>query len=160
MLYKRIFWKSQQERLWDVLRNTRYLETNGRKQVMRKEGKSSIIHACTLLESPSQSRFIECVLSHFSHVRFFVTLWTVARQATLSMGLSRQEYWSGLPCPPLGDLPDPGIEPRSPALQADSLPSELQGKLTLIILKFLHILNLRLCRTLTVQQLRYTYTHM
>ena len=113
MLYKRIFWKSQQERLWDVLRNTRYLETNGRKQVMRKEGKSSIIHACTLLESPSQSRFIDCVLSHFSHVRFFVTLWTVARQATLSMGLSRQEYWSGLPCPPLGDLPDPGIEPKS-----------------------------------------------
>ena len=89
------------------------IETNGRKQVMRKEGKGNIIHACTLLEPPSQSRFIECVLSHFSHVRFFVTLWTVARQATLSMGLSRQEYWSGLPCPPPGDLPDPGIEPKS-----------------------------------------------
>ena len=44
------------------------------------------------------------------------------------MGLSRQEYWSGLPCPPPGDLPDPGIEPRSPALQADSLPSEPAGK--------------------------------
>ena len=46
----------------------------------------------------------------------------VARQAPLSMGFSRQEHWSGLPFPPLGDLPDPGIEPRSPALQADSLP--------------------------------------
>ena len=87
MLYKRIFWKSQQERLWDVLRNTRYLETNGRKQVMRKEGKSSIIHACTLLESPSQSRFIECVLSHFSRVQLCVTLWTAACQAPPSKNI-------------------------------------------------------------------------
>ena len=56
------------------------------------------------------------------------TLWTVARQALLSMGFPRQEYWSGLPCPPPGDLPNPGIKPRSPALQADSLPAELPGK--------------------------------
>ena len=54
-----------------------------------------------------------CVLSHFSHVQFFVTLWTVAHQAPLSMGLSRQEYWSGLLCPAPGDLPNPGIEPAS-----------------------------------------------
>ena len=53
---------------------------------------------------------------------------TVACQAPLSMGFSRQEYWSGLPFPPPGDPPDPGIEPRSPALQADSLPTELRGK--------------------------------
>ena len=52
------------------------------------------------------------------------TPWTVAPQAPRSMGFSRQEHWSGLPCPPLGDLPHPGIEPRSLALQADSLPSE------------------------------------
>ena len=51
--------------------------------------------------------------------------WTIACQAPLSMGLSRQEYWSGLPFPIPGDLPNPGIEPRSPALQADSLPTEL-----------------------------------
>ena len=50
------------------------------------------------------------------------TPWTVACHTPLSMGFSRQEYWSGLPCPPRGDLPDPGIEPSSPALQADSLP--------------------------------------
>ena len=50
----------------------------------------------------------------------FVTLWTVARQASLSMGFSRQEYWSGLPFPSPGDLPNPGIEPTSPAWQADS----------------------------------------
>ena len=56
------------------------------------------------------------------------TTWTVAHQAPLSMGFSRQEYWSGLPFPSLGDLPDPGIEPRSPVLQADSLPTELRGK--------------------------------
>ena len=50
--------------------------------------------------------------------------WTVARQAPLSMEFSRQEYWNGLPFPTPGDLPNPGIEPRSPALQVDSLPSE------------------------------------
>ena len=60
-----------------------------------------------------------CMLSCFSCVQLFVTPWTIALQAPLSMGFSRQEYWSGLPCPPSGDLPNPGIEPeslRSPAL--------------------------------------------
>ena len=56
------------------------------------------------------------------------TPWTVACRAPLSMGFSRQEYWSGLPFPSPGDLPNPGIEPRFPALQADSLPTELWGK--------------------------------
>ena len=54
--------------------------------------------------------------------------WTVAHQAPLSMGFSRQEYWSGLPFPSPGDLPDPGIEPRSPTLQADTLTSAPPGK--------------------------------
>ena len=54
--------------------------------------------------------------------------WTVACQAPPSTGFSRQEHWRGLPCPPPGDLPNPGIEPRSPALQVDSLPSEPPGK--------------------------------
>ena len=60
-----------------------------------------------------------CVLRHFSRVWLFVTLWTTAHQAPLSMGFSRQEYWSGLPCSPPGDIPDPRIKPmflRSPAL--------------------------------------------
>ena len=65
----------------------------------------------------------------FSRVRLLATLWTAARQAPLSLGFSRQECWSGSPCPPPGDLPDPGIEPASPALQADSLLSEPSGKL-------------------------------
>ena len=63
-----------------------------------------------------------------SHVGLFATPWTLAHLAPLSMGFSRQEYWSGLPCPPPGDLPNPGIEPRSPELQAVSLPSEPPGK--------------------------------
>ena len=63
-----------------------------------------------------------------SRVRLFATPWTVAHYAPLSMGFSRQEYWSGLPFPSPGDLPNPGIEPRSPALQADALTSEPPGK--------------------------------
>ena len=63
---------------------------------------------------PLQAKGLVCVLSRFGHVQLFATLWTVARQAPLSMGLSRQEYWSGLPRPPPGDLPSPGIEPASP----------------------------------------------
>ena len=62
-----------------------------------------------------------------SRVRLFVTPWTVAHQAPLSMGFSRQEYWSGLPFPSSGNIPDPGIKPRSPALQADALTSESPG---------------------------------
>ena len=71
------------------------------------------------------------VLSHFSHVQLFVTLSTIACQAPLSMGFSRQEYWSGLPCPPPGNLPNPATEPMSsvsPALQVDCLPTEPPGK--------------------------------
>ena len=67
----------------------------------------------------------------YSHVQIFVTLWTVAHQAPLSMGFPRKEYWSGLLCLPPGDLPNPGAEPTSPvspALQADSLPTEPPGK--------------------------------
>ena len=58
------------------------------------------------------------MLSRFSCVQLFVTLWTVVHQAPLSMGFSRQEYWSGFPCSPPGDLPNPGIEPESPTSPA------------------------------------------
>ena len=63
-----------------------------------------------------------------SRVRLFATPWTVAYEDPQSMEFSRQEYWSGFPFPSPGDLPDPGIEPGSPALSADALPSELLGK--------------------------------
>ena len=64
-----------------------------------------------------------------SHVQLFVTPWTAACQAPLSMGFSKQEYWSGLPFPSPGDLPDPGIEPGSPSLQANALLSKPPGKI-------------------------------
>ena len=64
----------------------------------------------------------------FSLVPLFATPWTVAYQAPPPMGFCRQEYWSGLPFPSPGDLPDPGIELRSPTFQADALTSELPGK--------------------------------
>ena len=66
-------------------------------------------------------------MKSLSRVRLFATPWTVARQAPLSMGFSRQEYWSGLPFPSPGDLLDPGIKPTSPALQAEALTSEPPG---------------------------------
>ena len=66
-------------------------------------------------------------MKSLSRVQLFATPWTVALQAPPSMGFSRQEYWNGLPFPSPGDLPDPGIEPRSPALQADALTSEPPG---------------------------------
>ena len=69
-----------------------------------------------------------------SPVRLFATPWTVAYQAPQSMGFSRQEYWSELPFLSPGDLPNPGIEAGSPTLQADALPSELQGKHCSVVL--------------------------
>ena len=67
-------------------------------------------------------------MKSLSRVRLFVTPWTVARQVPLPMGFSRQEYWSKLPFPSPEDLPEPGIEPGSLALQADALLSEPPGK--------------------------------
>ena len=73
-----------------------------------------------------------CVPGHFSHVQLFATLWAVAHQAPLSMGFPRQEYWSGLPLPPLGNLPDPGVEPTSLCVscigKVGSLPLAPPGK--------------------------------
>ena len=71
---------------------------------------------------------VKVKVKSLSHVQLFATPWTVACQAPLSMGFSRQEYWNGLPVPSPGDLPNPGIKPRSPALQADALSSEPLGK--------------------------------
>ena len=74
---------------------------------------------------------LPCVLSHFSPVQLFATLWAVAHLSALSMGFSGQESWSGLPHPPPEDLPDPGIEPSSlssSALQVGSLPLVPPGK--------------------------------
>ena len=72
------------------------------------QGKDSLMYS-----KIQKTHTMGCVLSCFSHVQIFATLWAIALQASLSMGFSKQEYWSGLPCPPPEDLPDPGIEPMS-----------------------------------------------
>ena len=91
---------------------------------------SACIHCCLPLKELVLQFLLKwkwkCYL--LSPVRLFGTPWTAAHQAPLSMIFPRQEYWSGLPFPSLGDLSDPGIEPRSLALQVDSLPSEPPGK--------------------------------
>ena len=77
-----------------------------------------------------------CVVSHFSCIRLFATLWTIVLQVSLSMRFSRQEYWSGLPCPPPGDPPNPGIKPeasRSLALAGGFLSTEPSGKYFLLL---------------------------
>ena len=93
------------------------------------------LNSCVSLENTFYT-LIEYLCSLFMLLLFscstkcvwvFATPWTVTCQAPLSMGFSRQEYWSGLPCPSPGDLPDPGIKPGSPTLQADSLHLSHQG---------------------------------
>ena len=104
-------------------------------------GVSGVLKSPTIIEllliSPFMSVFVLCTevllcckvkVKSLSCVRLFATPWTVAYQASPSMGFSRQEYWSGVPLPSPGGLPDPGIKPRSPVLQADTLPSEPPGK--------------------------------
>ena len=85
-----------------------------------------------------------------SRIHLFVIPWTVAAKAPLFLGFSMQEYWSGLPFPPPGDLPDPGVEPRSlmsHALQADSLPLELSGKPTKLLWTTQQMLPSFICKS-------------
>ena len=82
---------------------------------------------CLLWEESEAGWAVVQVLSHSVVSDLFGTPWTVATRILYPWGFSRQDYWSGLPCPP-GDLPNPGIKPRSPTLQMDSLPSEPPGK--------------------------------
>ena len=85
-------------------------------------------HFCENLIEKNSSKHKSQKVKLLSRVRLFATPWTVAHQAPPSMGFSRQEYWSGMPFPSPGDLPGPGIEPRSLALQADALTAEPPGK--------------------------------
>ena len=92
------------------------------------------VHCCNSLCLPSAlitsgpyCEYLVCVLSHFIHLRLFSALQAVDHLAPLSMEFSRQEYWSGLACPPPGDLPNLGVESVSPVLQADSLLLSLHG---------------------------------
>ena len=90
-----------------------------------------VMYGPSLIFPASQKEI--CMLHHFSRVQLLATHWTAAHQAPPSMGSSRQESWSGLPCPPPGDLPDPGVKPTSPAtpaLQVEFLPLSHQGSPT------------------------------
>ena len=109
------------------------LQQSGKKtklELALQEGKTKrASHDIYKISWAHQSRWRVCMRAQsFRHVRLFATLWTVACQTPLSTGFSRQEYWSGLPFPPPGDLPTQGSNPGSPALQADSLPSDPSGK--------------------------------
>ena len=91
-------------------------------------------------EEACQSRAVECMLGHFSRVRLSVSIRTVAHQAPLSMGFSRQEHWSGSPCPPPGDLQDPGIEPASlmsPAWRGEFFTSSTAWEAHILLLLYL-----------------------
>ena len=104
-------------------------------------------HLCVLDKHLFKS--LHATLSRFSHVQLSGTPWTVACKAPLSMGFSRQEYWSGLPFPSPGYLPNPGIKPRSPTLQPDALTSEPPGKplYPLLLLLLSRFSRVRLCAT-------------
>ena len=82
----------------------------------------------TCIQVSQEASKVKVKVKSLSRVRLFVTPWTIAHQAPPSKGFSRQEYWSGLPFHSPRDLPDPGIKPRSPTLQADALTSEPPGK--------------------------------
>ena len=117
------------------LANLNKQKTNAEEPLGKQENLSSLSEGTQLIY---KEKSLSCV-------RIFLTPWAEAHLASLSMGFSRQEYWNGLPCPSPGDLPDPGIEPRSTALQADALPSEPPRKssvnLQLVVIKdayFLH----------------------
>ena len=87
------------------------------------------------------SLVVKVKMKVLSLVRVFATPWTIACQAPPSMGFPREEYWNGLPFPSPGDLPDPGIEPGCPALQADSLPSEPPGNIFICGTSSLSLIN-------------------
>ena len=143
--------------LWKkVLSQLIYQRANSLKKIKIFTGNSLMVHWVGLYASTAKGmglipdwgtkiphstrpKYICVLCLVLSCVRLFETPWTVAREDPLSMGFSRQEYWSGLPLPSPGDLPDPEIEPGSPTLQANSLPSEPPG----IILSLAPIYSLK-----------------
>ena len=117
-----------------ILKNSKPTESKLRELYLNTHLPSTWIHQWLMFFqicfiSFSMSACVKCESKSLSHIWLFATPCSIALQAPLSMGFSRQEYWSALPFPSSGDLPNPGIKPGSPALQADSLPSEPPGKL-------------------------------
>ena len=135
------YWTSQEEAIWARRRPTMLHTwipplTKDRKgwNILIKLWDSSHMHEskdfykARIVSKTESSRLNKVKVKLLSHVRLSATPWTVAYQASPSMGFPRQEYWNGLPFPSPANLPDSGIKPRSPALQADALPSEPPGK--------------------------------
>ena len=96
---------------------------------------------CRQKTGPSRRCTKESNCQSLSRVRLFATPWTMAPQAPLSQGFCRQEYWSGLPFSPPGDLRNPGMDPGSPILQADSLPLSPQGALCMVSVRKLGVIS-------------------
>ena len=120
---------------------------------------SIYIHFQNCSKSP-QTIYTACVCAQLLNcVWLFVIQWTVAHQALLSMGFSRQEYWNELPVSPSGDLPDPGIKPKSPALQVDSLPLSHQGSPTCCIDMYKYALMYPRAILQFIHIYIYIYTH-
>ena len=113
-------WGADREEVTHCFSSPAYTLTEGNKRVGSREK----------LKGETQSPFLTLYVLVAKQCPAPTTPWTTACQASLSMGFSRKEYWSGLPFPPPGDLPKPGIKPRSPALQVDSVLSEPPGKHT------------------------------
>ena len=113
-------------------RNGYPLQDSGLENPMHRKAWRATVHGVAKRWTQLSALCLQCMLSHFSHVWLCVTLWTVARQASLSMGFSRQQYWSRLPFPSPRNLPDSGIEPTSlmsPELAGKFFTTEPPGKL-------------------------------
>ena len=115
------------KRWTNLLTSSYFLPLEGGSTTQRKAIQPGMALKALLTSSLTQDAKERKKVKPLSCVQLFATSWSLACQSPSSMGFSRQEYWSGLPFPPPGHLPDPGIEPGSPPLQADSVLSELPG---------------------------------
>ena len=118
--------KGQQKKRWlDSITNSIDLNLRKLQEIVKARGSW-----CAEVHEVTKSWIqLESEVKSLSRFQLFATAWTVAYQASLSLGFSKQEYWSGLQFPSPGDLPEPGVEPGSPTLRADALPSEPRGEL-------------------------------
>ena len=124
------------------------LQSMGSKRVRHDWATNTFISGGAQKNMKKVRVYMLLLLSHFSHVRLSATPWAIAHQIPLSMEFSRQEYWSGLPFSSPGNLPNPGIEPVSPALQEDSLLFEPPGKP--IIINTLKLFLMVYCRHIEI----------
>ena len=127
MEFQGTYFKSWKMMLWKCC--TQYANKFGKLSSGHRTGKGQFSFQSQRKAMPKNAQVkVKVKVKLLSHIRLFATLWTKAHQAPPSLGFSRQEYWSELPFPSPGELPDSGIEPMPPALQVDALTSEPPGK--------------------------------